>query len=137
MVTRTATAEKTEKRKFTCFDEEIVIVQAESPAGADEEIFSNLIVEGTLEAIGAKRIESTPRESVRAEDTKLEPNTVCTLIVGDHMMVAGATFLVGGEEINKEDFLAWRKNNVRFWTYRHNTRLTYVGGQRVGLSRPD
>jgi len=124
----------TEKQKrFTCLDEdgEIVVVRAESPADADKEVRADLIVEGTLKAIGAKRINEAPEGAIWAVNSKLEKNTVCTLIVGDPMMVANATFL-GDEEIDGNAFLAWQRNGVRFWTFKWNTQLTYVGGQKIG-----
>lgn len=132
--TATAEKEKTGTRRFTCLNCEdmVVVVQAASPAMVAEKVAVDLIVEGTLESIGAKKIEELPRVVKRATCVVLKPDDVCTLVVGDPRRITDAVF-IGEQNLNGATFLFWRskENGVRFWTYPLVTWLTRVGGQKV------
>lgn len=133
----------TKEKTYTCLnsgDDEFVTVQATNPTEAEQKVGSVLIIEeGTASAIGARRVKCVEGRLTHCVEGRLahqvimeglQEGTVCSIVAGDPVAIADAVFQ-GIEEVDGLKWLVFRKNNIRFLTYRGVTTFTYIGGRRV------
>lgn len=105
-------------KTFTCLDSRginLFPVKAESIADADRDTYGycTMIIDGTAEDIGAKKVKEMTGKCFYVVEHMLKRGGICTICVGDPILVADAKYC-GRMFLNGHQVLAFKKNGFEF-----------------------